>query len=209
MELMAAAGMDPQQVIKAATSVSAEIIGNNDIGLLAVGKNGDFFAMSRNPLENMANSKEIDRIFKGGNEMARLPLIQSIKVDSTPRITQADRQADAVAQAKAAQEERERRMEHFGKWPLGTSARVRSMAIPTPIRSNVNVVAGPPDRVTVRVAGGSAAELTEFYTKALPRSSWRPATGGCFQRAHPISNKTQQLCLQASAGSIVLNITER
>src|SRR5438093_4045089 len=53
LELMAAAGMSPMDVIKAATSVSAGVLKLNDIGTLAVGKNADFLVLSNNPLEKM------------------------------------------------------------------------------------------------------------------------------------------------------------
>src|SRR5262249_4948824 len=47
------AGMQPMDVIKAATSVPAGILGLKDFGVIAVGKTADFVAMPNNPLEKM------------------------------------------------------------------------------------------------------------------------------------------------------------
>ena len=54
----------------------------------------------------------------------------------------------------------------------------------------------------------TAGELREFYTKALPKYRWQPA-GNCWERTNPLSNKPQVLCLDASANSAVLQISEK
>jgi imidazolonepropionase-like amidohydrolase len=206
LELMGAAGMEPMAVIKAATSVSADVLGMKDLGTLAVGKRGDFLVLSSNPLEKITNSKEISVIYRNGAELDRSSLIQNITIE-VPKITAKDRAEDAVAQAKAAQEAAEAKMEHFGKFVLGPSANVRGVPIPTPKGSRADVKAGPPASVTVSMKA-SAGELREFFVKALPKYKWQ-AAGNCWERTNPVSNKLQAVCLDASANSAVLQISEK
>lgn len=207
LELLVGAGMSPMDAIKAATATSAAVLGAKDIGVLAAGKAGNFLVLSSNPLESIKNSKQIDNIYLNGLDVPRLPLIQNLATE-VPKITQADRAREAEEAKKEAIAAAEAKLEHFGKFPLGASTNVRAMPIPTPKGSKADVKAGPPDRITVSMKATSK-ELTEFYAKALPRYRWQPASGGCFQRQHPISNKTETLCLQPSNNSVVLQITEK
>ena len=208
MELMAAAGMAPLEVIKAATSVSAGILGTNEIGALTVGKAGDFLVLSSNPLEKITNVKEISSIYKAGAAVDRGLMIQNIAIE-VPKITAKDRAEDAAAQAREAAAAAEAKLEHFGKFPLGPSANVRAMPVPTPKGSTADIKVGPPDRITVSLKA-TPAELREFYTKALPRYRWQAQGGGaCWERQHPISNKAQVLCIEPGANSAVIQISEK
>jgi imidazolonepropionase-like amidohydrolase len=206
LELMGAAGMAPADVIKAATSVSADVLGLKDQGTLAAGKKGDFMVLSSNPLAKITNTKEISVIYMNGAELDRGSLIQNITID-VPKITAKDRAEDAVAQAKAAADAAEAKLEHFGKFVLGPSANVRGLPIPTPKGSKADVKPGPPASVTVSFKA-SAADLREFYVKALPKYRWQ-AAGNCWERTNPVSNKLQSVCLDASANSAVLQISEK
>ena len=132
--------------------------------------------------------------------------IQNITID-VPKITQKDRQADAEAEARAAEEAREAKLEHFGKFILGPSANVRGVPIPTPKGSKADVKPGPPASVTVSMKA-SAADLHEFYVKALPKYRWA-AAGNCWERTNPVSNKVQSACLNTSANSAVIQISEK
>jgi imidazolonepropionase-like amidohydrolase len=206
LALMGEAGMAPGDVIKAATSTSAEALGLKDQGVLAAGKKGDFIVLTSNPLEKIANSKEISVIYINGNELDRGSLIQNITID-VPRITQKDRQADAAAEAEAARLAAEAKLEHFGKFVLGPSANVRGVPIPTPKGSKADVKPGPPSSVTVSMRA-SAADLHEFYVKALPKYRWA-AAGNCWERTNPVSNKVQSACLNTSANNAVIQISEK
>jgi hypothetical protein len=172
------------------------------------GKKADFFVLPSSPLEEIANTKNIAVIYQNGQELSRAPLIENITME-IPRITDQDRAADRAAQAQAAEAARVARMEHFGKFPLGRSANARGLAVPTPLNSSSNVRTGPPDTITVTLRGAGAADLNEFYAKALARYSWQPQGGNCYGKLNPVSKKNQVLCVQASAGSAVLQITER
>jgi len=206
LALMGEAGMAPADVVKAATSTSAQALGLKDQGVLAAGKSGDFLVLTSNPLEKLANSKEISVIYMKGNELDRGSLIQKITID-VPKITQKDRQADAAAEAEAARLAAEAKLEHFGKFILGPSANVRGVPIPTPKGSKADVKPGPPASVTVSMKA-SAADLHEFYVKALPKYRWA-AAGNCWERTNPVSNKVQSACLNTSANSAVIQISEK
>src|SRR5439155_26391026 len=129
--------------------------------------------------ENMRNAKDIATIYKHGAEMDRPSLIQNITIN-VPKITDKDRAEDAAAQAKAALDAAEAKLPHFGKFVLGPSANVRSMAVPTPKGSKADVKTGPPDRITIAFRA-SGAEFREVYAKALPKDRWQ-RIGSCWER---------------------------
>ena len=73
LETMVAMGLTPSQVIVAATRDSAEIAHVNS-GLLAPGKNADFIVLNANPLDNIANTRRIDKVYLRGQEVDRAGL---------------------------------------------------------------------------------------------------------------------------------------
>lgn len=206
LQLMVDAGLSPMDAIKAATSVSASVLKLDDIGTLAPGKRAEFLVLSANPLTKIANTREIYTIYRDGQELDRLALIQNLTMDY-PQVTQRDRNEDAAARAREAQLAAEAKMEHFGKFVLGPSANVRAMPVPTPKGSRADIKAGPPDRITISMRA-SASDLRAFYVAALPKYHWQPQ-GDCWGRRNPISNKQQVLCAQTSANRAVLQITEK
>jgi hypothetical protein len=208
MMAMANAGMQPMDVIKAATSVPAAILGLSDLGTVAVGKTGTLLALPNNPLDNMSEIKDIGLLFLNGLEQERSALIQNIQINTqTLRITEKDRAADAVAEAEARRLAEEAKLPHYGKFVLGTAASVRYMSVPVPKGGKFTLKAGPPDTITVSMRA-SAADLREFYADALPKYSWK-AAGGCWERNHPSTKKPQSLCVQASNNSAVIQISEK
>jgi len=78
LELMAAAGMSPAQVIVAATSRPAEYLGLEDTGTLAPGRRADFLVLDANPLDDIRNTRRIARIYIGGREVDRAALRASL-----------------------------------------------------------------------------------------------------------------------------------
>src|SRR5512142_2216066 len=65
-QAMVAAGLTPLRALKAATSVAAELLGQDDIGVLAVGKHADIVAMPGDPLADIGATARVDFVMKGG-----------------------------------------------------------------------------------------------------------------------------------------------
>ena len=63
-------GLTPMEVIVAATRDSAEMAHLNT-GLIAPGRSADFTVLDANPLENIANTRRINRVYLRGQEMDR------------------------------------------------------------------------------------------------------------------------------------------
>jgi imidazolonepropionase-like amidohydrolase len=210
LELMVAAGMSPSDTIKSATSVAAEALGLADVGTLATGKAATFIVLSANPLEEISGTQQLVYLYIDGKEIDRRPLIQNIQMPVT-RITESDRAQDRAAELKAAQERAEAAKPHYGngKFTLGSSTRVRGLAVPTPNGSRTSVQSGASTRITVAMAGAAAGDLRAFYTELLPQLQWQSAQGGCFQRPSPVSQKNNTLCIETSAGQAVVTVTEQ
>jgi imidazolonepropionase-like amidohydrolase len=63
-------GLTPSEAIVAATRDSAEAAHLNT-GLVAKGRNADFIVLDANPLDNIANSRKINKVFLRGEEVDR------------------------------------------------------------------------------------------------------------------------------------------
>jgi imidazolonepropionase-like amidohydrolase len=70
LESMVAMGMTPMEAIVAATRDGAEV-GHFDTGLVAPGKSADFIVLNANPLENISNTRRIDKVYLRGEEVPR------------------------------------------------------------------------------------------------------------------------------------------
>ena len=66
-------GLTPAEAIVAATRDSAEAAHLNT-GMVAPGRNADFIVLDANPLENIANSRKINKVYLRGQEVDRAAL---------------------------------------------------------------------------------------------------------------------------------------
>lgn len=67
MELMVAYGMQPEQVLRAATSVNADVFGIADkVGRIKAGMAADLIAVPGNPAKNISQLREVKLVMKGG-----------------------------------------------------------------------------------------------------------------------------------------------
>ena len=69
MELMAAAGLTPMQIVKSATGDAARCLGYKEIGTLEVDKWADFIVLSADPLLNIKNMRSIESVWIAGNRV--------------------------------------------------------------------------------------------------------------------------------------------
>ncbi len=65
-QAMVAAGLTSVRALKAATSVAAEMLGQHDIGVLAVGRHADIVAMWGDPLADISVTAKVDFVMKSG-----------------------------------------------------------------------------------------------------------------------------------------------
>jgi len=67
MEIFAEAGLEPMDVLKAATINGAQAIGWSDLlGAVEPGKLADFVVLDANPLENISHVRMVHKVIKGG-----------------------------------------------------------------------------------------------------------------------------------------------
>lgn len=67
MEIFAQAGLEPMEVLKAATANGAYAVGRSDLlGSVDPGKLADFVVLDANPLENISHVRMVNSVVKGG-----------------------------------------------------------------------------------------------------------------------------------------------
>jgi len=71
MAMMAESGLNPAQVLRAATIDAARAMKVDGVGALAKGDWADFVVLSRNPLDDIRNTRSIEAVRIAGNEVPR------------------------------------------------------------------------------------------------------------------------------------------
>ncbi len=71
MEDMVAAGMSPAEVIVAATSGAAALVGIDDVGTVQAGKSADFIVLEADPLQDITNTRRIVSVYLRGDALDR------------------------------------------------------------------------------------------------------------------------------------------
>ncbi|MEZ5404203.1 MAG: amidohydrolase family protein [Bryobacteraceae bacterium] len=70
MELMAEAGLTPQQIIQSFSKNAAEFLGaTKDLGTIEAGHWADLIVLDANPLADIKNSRTINAVYIGGNKV--------------------------------------------------------------------------------------------------------------------------------------------
>jgi imidazolonepropionase-like amidohydrolase len=76
LEDMVRTGMSPADVLVAATSTSAQLLGYDDLGTVAVGNTADFVVLDANPLDDITNTREISAVYLRGDRLDRAELAE-------------------------------------------------------------------------------------------------------------------------------------
>jgi imidazolonepropionase-like amidohydrolase len=203
LELMVSAGLSPMDVIKAASASSAAALGASDLGALIPGKKANFMIVP-DPIGDIKKTREAYEIWINGKQVDRVDLKRNadVKVEG---ITQAARAADLKRQQDDARKKAEDLLPHYGN---GQFVRAESaldvtpgLRIQTPRHSTVTKTASAPFRVTVSYTGKKAEDLRAFYAETLKIAGWTTA-GNCWEKT-PF-----KICPEASAGQIILNVTQ-
>ena len=69
MQLMAEAGLTPEQIIRSATGGAAECLGFDEVGALEAGKWADFNVFEENPLETVENTRSLESVWIAGERV--------------------------------------------------------------------------------------------------------------------------------------------
>ena len=72
-------GVPPMEAITAATSRAAALIGIPDLGSLAVGKSADFLVLFANPLDDINNTRRIDKVYIKGAPLDRAAMAREFR----------------------------------------------------------------------------------------------------------------------------------
>jgi imidazolonepropionase-like amidohydrolase len=75
-------GLTPAEAITAGTRTSAEILKLTGLGTVATGKSADFLVLDANPLENILNTRKINKVYLRGKEVDRAALSKSFTTEA-------------------------------------------------------------------------------------------------------------------------------
>ena len=68
---MVTCGLSPMEAIVAATRTNADILGLDQLGMVAAGKSASFVVLNGNPLEDINNTRRISQVYLHGEPVDR------------------------------------------------------------------------------------------------------------------------------------------
>ena len=86
--LVTRGGLTPMEAILAGTRNSAAALALDRMGSIAAGKNADFLVLDANPLDNISNTRKIDRVYLRGTEVPRAELAKQWRAKNEPQKAQ-------------------------------------------------------------------------------------------------------------------------
>ena len=75
-------GLTPAEAIVAGTRTSAEILKLDQLGTVAAGKSADFIVLNANPLDNILNTRKIDKVYQRGTTIDRAALSRTFTAEA-------------------------------------------------------------------------------------------------------------------------------
>lgn len=84
LETMVALGLTPMEAIVSGTRMAAEVAGLKQLGTVAAGKSADFIVLDANPLDNIVNSRAINKVYLRGQEVNRAAFKAAWGREGTP-----------------------------------------------------------------------------------------------------------------------------
>jgi imidazolonepropionase-like amidohydrolase len=72
--LVTKGGLTPMEAIVAGTRDAAQVLRLDRLGTIAEGKEADFIVLNANPLDDITNTRKIERVYLGGQEVPRAEL---------------------------------------------------------------------------------------------------------------------------------------
>lgn len=81
--LVTKGGLTPMEAILAGTRNPAAVLGLDRMGGIAKGKSADFIVLNANPLDNISNTRKIDKVYLRGTEVPRADLAKRWRANSS------------------------------------------------------------------------------------------------------------------------------
>ena len=61
--------MEPLEILRASTSVAADCLGFDDVGVLEAGRWADFLVFADDPVADISNSKSLEAVYIAGGKL--------------------------------------------------------------------------------------------------------------------------------------------
>ena len=75
-------GLTTAEAIVAGTKTSAEILKLDQLGTVAAGKSADFLVLDANPLDDILNTRKINKVYQRGDAIDRAALAKAFTTEA-------------------------------------------------------------------------------------------------------------------------------